>query len=341
MLYQWTYKKFIIYLFVLFILYVFSLQIFNLYRLYQSKVKRLAVLRSEFSQGIKVNDIIENAMRYVPSSPQNRFVVDSINTYISDTVVSDRDSVFDKGSGLGPIKNVNSNQNDLLCATFIGSNDASMNQLSKRLQSMIGSCDWAIYVYGGDMDIAAAYKLQLIHMKLPKNNKIVAYEYNISRYDILQKYGRYDGNSTNLMKDYHKCPFNHKIFPKPMLMTLLIPLLHSYQYVWTFDGDISISSMDIDRLFHNLRSSLGGPILVAQPLIFDNTQVYEYLNYDSWNKETYRDVIAAETRFIEIQAPIFDAKYLTWYLRNIVSSVLWAVHILGAGKLVRYLLLYS
>ena len=41
-------------------------------------------------------------------------------------------------------------------------------------------------------------------------------------------------------------------------------------------------------------------------------------------------LVAAETGFIEVQAPVFEAHFLTWWVRFLVTPLLGAAHVLGA-----------
>jgi hypothetical protein len=52
-------------------------------------------------------------------------------------------------------------------------------------------------------------------------------------------------------------------------------------------------------------------LLITQPLIKENTQSYKYLNYKSWYAN--RDVLAAETSFIEIQVYVCVYAYVYIY----------------------------
>ena len=284
------------------------------YKQYASRSSRLSVLRKHLNPGVSIIETIHSANIYIPHTS----VDDDIKTSMKYFVNNSRKRYFVSSTDMKP----------LLCATFIHGDNKSFNTLTNDIMNMIGSCDWAIYVYGGDIPLSATYHsyLSRLTLYLPRNNNIVAFEYNISRTDILLKHG-------HNMNDITSHSYNMRIFPKPMLMTLLTPLINSYTYTWVFDGDISISSVDINSLLTAIECSYHDPVLVSQPLIYENTQAYEYLNHRAWAHPRYSHVIAAETRFIEIQAPIFRSVFLEWYIENMISRVIWAIHILGAGRL--------
>jgi hypothetical protein len=112
--------------------------------------------------------------------------------------------------------------------------------------------------------------------------------------------------------------------------------------------------------------------IITQPLIYENTQSYKYLNYEYWSNEdtllnhknsknnnnnkndinnidkyddnninnkkyninkielnTKRNVIAAESRFIEIQAPMVEIRFFIWFFDFFIVPLLESSEILG------------
>ena len=88
--------------------------------------------------------------------------------------------------------------------------------------------------------------------------------------------------------------------------------------------------------------------MISQPLLQETTQTYKYFHSNAWKAEEQKmqnglfsflqptktsprvKIIAAETRFIEIQAPLFDSYFFHWFLRFFVVPLLGASHVLGA-----------
>ena len=88
--------------------------------------------------------------------------------------------------------------------------------------------------------------------------------------------------------------------------------------------------------------------MISQPLLQEKTQIYKYFHSDAWKAEEQKmqkdpfsyfkptntpphaTIIAAETRFIEIQAPLIDAYFFRWFLQFFVVPLLGASHVLGA-----------
>jgi hypothetical protein len=220
----------------------------------------------------------------------------------------------------------------LLCTTLTEASAENLDKLTGKLRTyMQGGCDWALLVYRGDMHIAAAYKEVLSTIDL-NGSRVVLFAYDSNRLDILDRYGKFPKdmltNRTSIAQAIYGNRYNHKLFPKPMLLTALIPLLADYQYVWIFDDDIEVANYNVTALLKKLICSFDSRPYISQPLIHHHTQFYDYLNQQSW--EHRPDIIVSETGFIEIQTPIFHTGFLNWYLRNIVGRVLWQVHTLGA-----------
>jgi hypothetical protein len=67
--------------------------------------------------------------------------------------------------------------------------------------------------------------------------------------------------------------------------------------------------------------------LVAQPLIYENTQAYDFLNYRAWEDHPAL-IIAAAAGFIEIQTPVLHSGFLQWFLSHVVARMLLPSYIL-------------
>jgi hypothetical protein len=306
--------KVLIYLSIFVLVVALIHQLSSLYDRYINRQARLKVLTEHIS-GISVSALIETAHKYGFKRDLEDVIKSSIKLHAKSHVEEKRkaDRMI----------------NRMLCVTFTNADEDSLCTLTKRLQSMIDSCDWIIYVFGGNMTLADEFNAQIPSLTLPYSNRIVNFAYNMSRSDILLQYGIFpEAELEEVRSAVLRLPYNQKIFPKPMLMATLIPLLDQYQYTWIFDGDISISSVNITHVLHNLQCAFAHTPYVAQPLVYEDTQAYDYLNLKSWS--SYPDVIAAATGFIEIQAPIFQSSFLAWYLKNIVGRAMWPTHILGA-----------
>jgi hypothetical protein len=139
--------------------------------------------------------------------------------------------------------------------------------------------------------------------------------------------------------------YNHLVYPKVLLFTMLLPMLTAHTHVWIVDGDISLQGFRIKPFLQTARCSFSTPALVAQPLIAQNTQTYKYFNLNSWSAQRgkqpgnmrrsavgkkHEPLIAAQTGFIEIQVPLIESRFFEWYILKVVMPLAVPMHVLGA-----------
>lgn len=280
---------------------------------YKSRQKRLLVLNEFIDDNILVSTLINTADKYSSKKSIDLQTRDSIRTFISSLKTTNHNAL--------------SFRSDLLCVTFVKGDNESLDLLKRKL---VKCNNWGLFVYGNTVNASLFddFRSQLIFIKA--NINIVFFEYNISRYEVLLKYSKQNYTLDELLT----IPYNKQIFPKPMMIALLSTALDRFKYVWIFDEDIHFDdNFDVQRLLRFIKCSFNNSQpLISQPLIYDNTQTYDFLNEVSWRDERFLDMTlyAAQTRFIEIQAPIFDSMYLKWYIENVLSEILLPAHILGA-----------
>lgn len=129
-------------------------------------------------------------------------------------------------------------------------------------------------------------------------------------------------------------PFNSLAYPKPLLYLHLLPLLPRYSRVWLLDDDVSLVGVDARRLGHLWDCAFWPdlPPLVVQPLVSPSNAGYPYLGVQGWAEQAQRGgrVLAASTGFIELQAPLMEARFFEWFLRFVVVPMLRPLHVLGA-----------
>ena len=124
--------------------------------------------------------------------------------------------------------------------------------------------------------------------------------------------------------------YNEKIVPKSILFLSILPHLRFYKSIWMMDGDISLADFDI-KTFLTINDCAFEPEhkpLITQALVAENSQTYKYLNAQQWKGR--RNVLAAYSGFIEIQAPLMDAQFFTWFVVSFVVPMILPSHILGA-----------
>jgi hypothetical protein len=139
--------------------------------------------------------------------------------------------------------------------------------------------------------------------------------------------------------------YNHLVYPKVVLFTMLLPKLTAHTHVWIVDGDISLEGFRVRPFLQTARCAFSTPALVAQPLIAQSTQTYKYFNLKSWNAlgskqptnmrsstvgKKHQPPIAAQTGFIEIQVPLIESRFFEWYILKVVMPLAVPMHVLGA-----------
>jgi hypothetical protein len=294
----------------------------------------------EMYPGVRVIDLVNASAKYLFNHSMEHALKRSVKKFISHSYLS----MSNQSSSLIAHASTSTSfiphapHYRLLCATVVQANQRSFDLLTSNIINMSEGCRWAIFVYAGDMKLAADYEVQLKSMDL-HGSIIVSYQYNISRLAIMEEYGIYperfyDGfpsQSEAVRHAFESHHYNIFTFPKPIVLMLLIPILHDYSYVWLIDGDLDLKGFDLARLLTNLECAFDRPIIVGQPLIYENTQYYEYINYRGWQNHT-GEILAAATGFIEMQTPIFHSLYFEWFLRNFVARMIWPLHILGVDN---------
>lgn len=187
----------------------------------------------------------------------------------------------------------------LLCVTFLrASINPSINLFSNVLL-MNGSCEWAIIVYDGEPKsvryICNNPQIKRVSIHCARatdsiNNKTV----------IVPVRKRSKGKSD---KDIYVNITQKLSIPKTVLYRELLPYLKNYRHVFLLDEDISLVGFDLNtflRIRHCAFSPYSAP-LISQPLIAESNQYFRYVNFNSWQRDSLRPVIASETGLVEQQ----------------------------------------
>lgn len=230
----------------------------------------------------------------------------------------------------------------LLCCTFIKWESLSLNLLVHNINHTQRHCDWLVIVYDTQDNsiqlMEKGIKDQLKNFtfnssEMMNNIKILLApekERSLAAFqDICQSYvSRFLVNhQSSRFKPCEVLPnssmtlYNPSMYAKASLFTLLLEDLPRYRYVWTF-----LHELNLDSFFRILTCSFRHPPIVSQPLIYESTQSYKYLLKEHWGKTK---ALASEVGFIEIQAPIFDAVFLEYFIMSFILPVLPAMVVLG------------
>ena len=221
-----------------------------------------------------------------------------------------------------------SSKKGLLCSVFLDCSESGLKQFISNFKEMFHNCDWALVCYADSLNGSYASIIQNTLTKLGLT--VVHCKYISNRQELITNYTQYPYHTT---KEYKVDPYyNDMIYPKPVLFIQLYTLLPYYTYIWLLDSDISFKNFDYNTFYNLLYCTLSPPPLISQPLIYENTQTYKYLNRNTWDKYQNKNKVKyalVESGFIEIQAPVIDTQYFIWYLDTIIKPILWSSHLLG------------
>lgn len=251
---------------------------------------------------VTIGELIDNAKRHIPPVAGIIDIEKSLSAYFKSNE---------------EILKSTENLQELLCVTIVDGSPKQYNQLINKLTS-IGSngCHWVIFAHSTNRPLATQYNSTIYSLNLPSKSKIVAYIYDLSRFDILE--------INSFIPDY---PYNIPSTPTTMFLLELIPILHSYEYVWFNDASISIDHFNISEILTTIRCSFYPPSIVSQPLIYESTTDIEYLHMKSWSN--IKEGIAYQTKYIPLYTPIFQGHFLKWFLSFVVVRLLQPIHVLG------------
>eukprot|EP01039_Chlorochromonas_danica_P005858 gene5858-6451_t len=238
-----------------------------------------------------------------------------------------------------------------LCATFISWKESHLTVLISNMLKTRGFCNWFVAVYQSFSLTEQAMRLEIEDKILKKGISNSSFSVNSQPwftvvpappkdkspehfYSICQGYcaNYVDTASINfdqckLIPPLHGLPYNPVLFSKAAMLMLLLRTLPYYEYVWTLDGDISLTSLDIDKFHLIHRCAFRKPPLVSQPLIHQPTQFYRYLYRRSWG---HSSILANTVGFIELQAAMFHARFLEWFILAFIVPLLTTMYILGS-----------
>lgn len=265
---------------------------------------------------------------------------------------------IESASGAPPLaaaaaaKNSPRKRERLLCSTFTSATQENLALLYDNIQQLGAQCDWAIVFYKTpDVLLVDAFRRNLT--RLPA--KLVFMESAPDRVALLASYpspaqslahlssprsgaakSHSDAHRTDSLAD---APYNSLAYPKPLLYLQLLPLLELYDRVWLLDDDVSLDGFALVEFLELWDCAFwpDQPPIVVQPLVNPFNAAYAFLGVQGWAEQALGqggagrgNVLAAGTGFIELQAPLMDARFLSWFLRFIVVPMLRPLHILGA-----------
>ena len=229
----------------------------------------------------------------------------------------------------------------LLCSTYTSASPRVLESLYANMKQLGSGCDWAVVLYKvpEDPSVLRAFKRNVTDT-LPQT-RIVYMKPAPDRPQLVQRYMQTARRNHSFFRrrydseDPSTWIFNGVAYPKPLLFLQLLPILASYNRVWLLDDDISLESFELSeflRIWDCAFAPDPAP-LITQPLLSPSSKLYPFLGEAGWKEEfkaTGTRTLAAGAGFIEIQAPLMDAAFFSWFLRFLVVPMVAPLHVTGA-----------
>lgn len=188
----------------------------------------------------------------------------------------------------------------LLCATFLSCNSFALEFLTNNIRISQEWCDWVVVFYKGGTDEIAAWNRTRL-ATLPTVVHVAAHE---------------DSELNNSTAGY---------IPKPVLYSYVLPLVEGYDKVWMLDGDMDFTGFDYPVYAAMAECAQDSPdsvpVLISQPIIKESSQYYTPVNQNFWNAGGgfLLDTAVTYWQYIEIQAPLFDARFFSWFFKYAID----------------------
>jgi hypothetical protein len=188
----------------------------------------------------------------------------------------------------------------MLIATFLNASRQEsvdiMRSNVKRLQKTSEKVDFAIIIYHG--------ATRTIYRACYEDEKIASSIIHCKKTNVVQ-----------LVHSFHAS------YPKPVLMTELLPYLPFYEKVMILDEDISLKEFNYPKFMKVWNCAAWNSTrlpLVVQGLISELTSPYPFVTWKEWQSANLSTVIAAESKFVEQQIAAFDSFFLYWFIESVV-----------------------
>jgi hypothetical protein len=229
----------------------------------------------------------------------------------------------------------------LLCSTFTSASPRVLESLYANMKQLGSGCEWALVLYKmpEDASVLRAFERNVTDT-LPQT-RIVHMKPAPDRLQLVQRYVQTARRNPSFLRrgydseDPSTWIFNGVAYPKPLLFLQLLPLLSSYNRVWLLDDDISLEGFELPEFLRIWDCSFApdpAP-LITQPLLSPSSKLYPFLGEAGWKEEfkaTGTRTLAAGAGFIEMQAPLMDAAFFSWFLRFLVVPMVAPLHVTGA-----------
>lgn len=197
---------------------------------------------------------------------------------------------------------------ELLCVTFLHTNDTVIENFVQNVLAMGSTCDWAAIFYKGSVSEirstcdSVRIAKHMVHCK--RSEETLHSRYVTSGLDT-------DGISNQSMVKLS--------VPKTVMYRDLLPLLPNYKKVFLMDEDISLQDFNVSTLLLHWECALSPPPLIVQPLVFESNQYINYLNENSWRRKDRSRIVASGVGLVEQQVPMFESVFFEWFVRRVLA----------------------
>lgn len=296
-------------------------------------------INSYIVNGTKALDLVRSASRFLPTA----WSVERTAMLAAQLEYNQRISISAQNTVLSNPKQ------RLLCATFTAPSAPTLDLLYSNMRQLGKECHWAVVFYKPptlpQLGMVQAFRenithtlpmVKLTYMEAAMDRAALVSKYTIPQPPLLR--GGLFGRSAD---EIASALYNNAVYPKPLLFLHLLPLLMSYKRVWLLDDDVSLDGFDLPQ-FLDICDCAFWPVrppLIVQPLLSPASQLYPFLGvgegkwgagWDAEDRASGTNTLAATTGFIELQAPLMDTAFLSWFLRFVVVPMVAPIHIMGA-----------
>jgi len=204
----------------------------------------------------------------------------------------------------------------LLCCTFVKASLSPFPVLYSNIVTANDKCDWAIAVYDADNEFHVQKICETIIKPMALKSSSIVYcgqselSYMNRTTTVRVKIGPHTYGSVTL----------NSTLPKSVQYSQFLPHVRHYERVFLLDEDLSVAGLNFTSLLHIWTcafSPLPPPILV-QPLIAESTQLFDYVNKNSWQYGGRQDIVASSVGLVEQQAPLIEARFFEWFVRRVL-----------------------
>lgn len=209
----------------------------------------------------------------------------------------------------------------LLCVVFV---DLTIEKVIQNLQDNIQkadtNCDWALIRYSTD------------RQKFDVLDSLVANSTTCSIRQLINSFVKNQNIQIYHLPEQYQPSFDEsKSFQKPSLFHHILQLTAYYENIWLLDEDFSIQNFDFENYFRiwNCAFTSSARPLVTQPQVEGKTSGIFQRSYWLPSKD---NVLAAPTIWVEQQAPMINAQFFTWFVKNVIQPTLSTMTVVNSDQ---------